>query len=159
MSEGKNWIHVEESSVIDAPPEAVYAVISDYRVGHPAILPPQFKGLTVEQGGKGEGTIFRSSTEVWGRKMSLHVRVTEPEPGRLLVETDIETGQLTRFIFEPLGGGQQTRVTFASDFPPSPGLMGAIERLTMPPVARGMYRDELHRLAEYVRQHGDSHGS
>ena len=38
----KNWIHAEASMVIDARPEEIYAVVSDYRVGHPAILPRQY---------------------------------------------------------------------------------------------------------------------
>lgn len=151
MSESLNWIHAEASLVIHAHVDAVYAVISDYHVGHPAILPSQFKGVHIEQGGKGAGTIIRGYVQTWGRKVPFHHLVTEPEPGRLLVETDIDSGQFTRFIFEPLESGAKTRVTFASDFPPSPGLMGVIERLTIPGYARGMYRAELNNLAEYVR--------
>jgi Polyketide cyclase / dehydrase and lipid transport len=114
------WIHAEQSLVIDARPEAVYAVVSDYRVGHPAILPREFAPLVVEQGGQGSGTIVRGSVTVWGRTAPFHQQVTEPEPGRVLVETDIDTGQYTTFTFEPLAGGRRTRVTIASEFPRGP---------------------------------------
>jgi hypothetical protein len=63
-----NSVHVEVSSIIDAWPDELYAVIADYRVGHPAILPRQyFTELSVEQGGQGEGTVIRGSVKVFGR--------------------------------------------------------------------------------------------
>ncbi len=56
-----NQIHAEASAVIEARPEKVYAILSDYRVSHPAILPKQyFTEVAVEQGGQGAGTIVRA---------------------------------------------------------------------------------------------------
>lgn len=145
-----NWILVEDSRVIDAPPEAVYAVISDYHIGHPAILPAAFSKLIVEEGGKGAGTVFRSSVTIWGTTSPMHALVSEPEPGHLLVETDIETGQYTNFIFEPVNGGTQTRMTFASEFPRPAGIQGFLMKLMMPSVVQKMYKEELQNLADYV---------
>jgi len=72
---------------IAAPPEAVYAVFADYREAHPRILPPSFfVGLTVEEGGYGEGTVVLVKGRFAGRVRTLRGVVTEPEPGRLLVE-------------------------------------------------------------------------
>jgi hypothetical protein len=148
-----NWLHVEMSHIIDASPEQLYAIVRDYHVGHPAILPKEYftKGLTVEQGGVGAGTVIRTSVTMWGNEYPFRSIVSEPEPGRLLVETDTETGQYTNFVFEPLNGGRQTRVTFASEFPVVKGLMGVIQRLSMPSIVRKMYIKELHNLAEYVQ--------
>jgi hypothetical protein len=146
--------HVEASRVIDARPEDIYAVISDYRVGHPAILPkPYFTDLVVEKGGQGAGTVLRVYLSVFGRKFTYHQVVTEPEPGRVLVETDIETGQYSSFTFEPLTGGQQTRLTISSEFPAKPGLAGFMDSLTQPPFIRRLYQQELKNIADYVRQH------
>jgi hypothetical protein len=148
-----NWLHVEMSHVIDANPEQLYDIVRDYHVGHPAILPKEYftKGLTVEQGGVGAGTVIRTSVTMWGNEYPFRSIVSEPEPGRMLVETDTETGQYTNFIFEPLNGGRQTRVTFASEFPLVKGLMGVIQRLSMPSIVRKMYIKELYNLAEYAR--------
>jgi hypothetical protein len=148
-----NWLHVEMSHVIDASPAQLYAIVRDYHVGHPAILPKEYftKGLTVEQGGVGAGTIIRTSVTMWGNEYPFRAIVSEPEPGRLLVETDTESGQYTHFIFEPLNGGRQTRVTFASEFPMVKGFMGLIQRLSMPSIVRKMYVKELHNLAEYAQ--------
>ncbi len=142
----------EESLTIKARAEQLYAVVADYRVGHPAILPkPYFQELTVEQGGVGAGTIVRGRVKVMGRSFPLHHLVSEPEPGRVLQESDLDKpGEYTRFIFEPLDGGAQTRVTIATEFVPSPGLTGLLERLTKPGMARKMYQQELRNLAEYV---------
>ena len=145
------WIQAEASYVIDARREEVYAVVADFRVGHPAILPrPYFTELIVEQGGQGEGTVVRGSVKMFGTESRFRQRVSEPEPGRVMEEIDIETGQRTRWTFEPLNGGAQTRVTIASEFPPSPGLIGLLERLTKPAVVRSLYLKELRQLGDYV---------
>src|SRR5258708_38559423 len=116
----ENGIRARDSHIIDARPEQVYAVLSDSRVGHPAILPkPYFTELIVEKGGRGAGTIVRGSVKLLGKEFPFHQLVSEPEPGRVLLETDTETGQWTRFTFEPINGGTQTRLIIASEFPPS----------------------------------------
>lgn len=146
-----NTLHAEYAEIIDAPPDVIYAIFSDYQHGHPAILPKQyFKALNVEQGGRGAGTVVSGSVKVYGTDYPFHLSVTEPEPGRVLVETDIETQQVTRFSLEPLTYGR-TRVTIASDFPVSPGFAGLMERLVKPAVTRRIYKAELEQLAGYVR--------
>jgi Polyketide cyclase / dehydrase and lipid transport len=146
-----NWLRAEASHVIDARPEQVYAVLSDYRVGHPAVLPrPYFTDLIVEKGGQGAGTVVRGSVKLFGKEFPFHQLVSEPEPGRILLETDIETGQWSTFTFEPLNGGTQTRLTIASEFPPSRGIMGLVERLTKASVIRRLYKQELRNIAAYV---------
>jgi hypothetical protein len=146
-----NWIHAEESLVISASAGELYAIVSDYQVGHPAIVPKQyFTSLNVEKGGKGAGTVIRGNFRVFGKDYPLHQLVSEPQPGRVILETDIDTGQYTTFTFEPLKGGQQTRVTIASEFPPAPGIVGFLQRWTLPPVARTVYRKELRQLEEYA---------
>src|SRR5260221_4735172 len=114
-----NTYHVESSLVIDARPETLHNIIADYRVSHPAILPrPTFTDLIVEKGGYGAGTVVVVKLKMFGKEYMYHQAVTEPEPGRLIVETDIETGQFTTFTFKPLNSGRQTRITFPPEFPP-----------------------------------------
>jgi hypothetical protein len=147
-----NMLHIEVSHVIDARPEELYAVIADYRVGHPAVLPkPEFGDLIVEKGGHGAGTVITITMTAYGKTDTFHAVGTEPEPGHRLVETNPENGQNTAFIFEPLKGGKQTRVTFASDFPLTPGFTSLIERLLIPPFINKLYMRELKNLANYVQ--------
>lgn len=146
-------IFVEQSAVIPAPPEKVYAILSDYRVGHPAILPrPYFRELSVEEGGQGAGTVLRVQMEVMGVKQNYHMRVSEPEPGRILVEEDPEAGVKTTFTVAPLNGGLRSLVTIATASRTSPGLRGLIERLVNPPLTRRIYRQELQQLSDYVQR-------
>ncbi|HEX2907974.1 MAG TPA: SRPBCC family protein [Phototrophicaceae bacterium] len=146
-------IHAEATTIIKARPEAVYAVIADYRVGHPAILPkPYFTELAVEQGGQGAGTIIRVGMNVMGVKQVYHEVVSEPQPGRVLVEADAEAGVTSTFTVEPVNAGQQARVTIASDARPSPGLKGLLERLFNPPITRRIFQQELRQLAAYVER-------
>jgi hypothetical protein len=120
-------------------------------VGHQAIVPkPYFSELTVEQGGQGAGTIIRFTATVFGKTDHYHQLVTEPEPGRVLVETDIETGQYSKFTLEPLNDGTQTRVTISVEFPQSPGILGVVDKLLKPMVSRWLFRQELRNLEAYV---------
>jgi uncharacterized protein YndB with AHSA1/START domain len=144
-------IHAQASHIIDARPEQVYAVISDYQVGHPAILPKYFTGIRVVKGGQGAGTELYSDVKLYGQEFHYHQVVTEPEPGRVIVETDVETGQFSRFTFEPVNGGKQTKVTIFSEFPASPGLKGWVEKLMQPSLAARIYKEELHILDAYLR--------
>jgi hypothetical protein len=144
-------IRTEVSRVINARPEAVYAVLSDYRVGHPAILPkPYFTGLTVEQGGKGAGTIAKAEMNVFGVKQVYRLVVTEPEPGRVMVETDDTVGIVTTFTVDSVGDGSQSKVTISTDAKTSAGFRGFMERLMNPPITRKIYNEELDLLASYV---------
>jgi uncharacterized protein YndB with AHSA1/START domain len=146
-------IQVQASRVINAPAQTLYNIMADYRVGHAAVLPkPSFKEMIVEKGGVGAGTTFRLRTEFMGQSFHYHMIVTEPQPGRLLVETDLDTGLSSRFTFEPLNGGSQTRMTIASEFVPGPGLKGVLERLLTPMMMRRVFTQELHNVAAYVRQ-------
>lgn len=146
-----NMLHAEYAAEIEAPADVIYGIFADYQTTHPAILPKQyFKSLNVEQGGVGAGTVVSGSVQVYGTNYPFHLIVTEPESGRVLVETDIETQQVTTFTLQPLTYGR-TRVTIASDFPVSPGFAGFMERLVKPGVTRRIYKAELEQLAAYVR--------
>ena len=147
-------IYIEQSAVIDAPPDKVYGIIADYHEGHHAILPePYFTGMTVEEGGTGAGTVIRVDMNVMGAKRSFHMDVIEPEPGRVITETDRNTGQSTSFIIDPVDDGRQSHVTIALDSQASPGFTGFMEKLLNPPITRRIFKKELAILAEYVRSH------
>ena len=150
--------HVAVTEIIDAPVEVIYALISDYHHGHPSILPPQyFKELVVEEGGQGAGTVVRVVMEIMGNRQSFRLKVTEPVPGRVLVEEDAAAGTISRFTLDPLDDGR-TRVTIATDVRAAGGLRGLIERWISPALLRRVYQDELHLLGEKARRQGGQAG-
>ena len=135
------------SALIHAPPQDLYAIIADYREGHPQILPqPPFVSLDVEQGGTGSGTVIRVHMRVLGRLQMFRSVITEPEPGRVLVETN-DNGYVTTFTVEPRADGQQAYVTIATEMTGRAGILGAVERWLVPRLLRPVYVKELRQLA------------
>jgi Polyketide cyclase / dehydrase and lipid transport len=154
-------IRVSQSAVVAAPAAVVYGIIADYHEGHRAILPPRyFESLEVEHGGSGAGTRIRFRMRVFGTGRTVRADITEPIPGRELVETDLATGAATRFLVEPAGDGRASRVTFETTWRRK-GLGGWVERCLAPRYLRQVYRAELALLAAEARarlpQHGGGH--
>lgn len=137
---------VEASARVGAPAEVVYNIIADYRKGHPQILPRKyFEWLEVEQGGRGEGTVIRFQMRVLGQTRVLRAAVTEPEPGRVLVETDTGGGgPVTTFTVEPEGSA--SHVTFSTEMSTAGGPLGMLERFVLRRVLRRVYARELEQL-------------
>jgi len=136
------------SATIDARPPTVYAIVADYTDGHPRILPEKyFSNFAVERGGIGAGTIIRFDVRLLGSTRAVRAEITEPKPGRVLVETDLETGATTSFTLQPANGGNRTIVTIETSWP-SHGVRGVIERLVAPAVLRRVYVEELKKLNE-----------
>ncbi|HEY3744785.1 MAG TPA: SRPBCC family protein [Gemmatimonadaceae bacterium] len=123
-----NTLHAEASAKVGGSAADAYRMIADYRVGHTRIIPPRyFRNLRVEEGGYGAGTVIQYDLIVFGTTNHARAHVTEPEPGRVLVETDLDRGAVTTFIVEPLSAGK-SRVTIKTDLTTRSGLLGVIER-------------------------------
>lgn len=142
-------IRVTAEAPVGAPSDLVYRLIADYHQHHPVFLPPAFADLKVEEGGMGAGTVFSFTMKAMGRTIPGRMRVSEPEPGRVLVESDTASGLTTTFTVEPRGSTSLVR--FDTRWQPKPGLAGVIERLFAPRFLRGVYADELGRLDRYAR--------
>lgn len=143
-----NSIHIEASAIIPASPKRVYDLLADYKNEHPAILPqPYFTGLDVIQGGRGAGTVFDAYMNIMGAKSTLHMAVTEPEPGRVLMETDTERGTITTFTVDPAGDSSAAKLTIATEYFPA----GIMERIIIRPLLNRVYKAELEKIANYVK--------
>lgn len=143
--------YIEEQAAMPAPAERVYAVLADYRVAHPRILPrPPFGDIVVEEGGTGTGTVFRVTSRSLGQTREFRMRVSEPEAGRVLRETDLPTGLWTDFVVTPTGPTSCT-LKLATTWKEPKGIRGWIERLVGPRLLRGVYRRELALIAAYVQ--------
>lgn len=146
---------ISASALIPAPPDQVYTIIADYRDGHPHILPkPHFVGLAVEQGGIGTGTVIRFQMRLLGRIQTFRATITEPEPGRVLVETDLQTGATTTFTVDARDGAQQSAVTITTTMTVREGLLGRLEAWLSTRLLRPIYVRELAQLAAVAAQRG-----
>jgi hypothetical protein len=139
--------------VVDAPAEVVYHLISDYREHHrdhpEGFLPAAFSDLVVERGGVGEGTIVRFTSTLGGRRQTVTAAITEPDPGRVLVESS--PGVETTFTVEP-ESGQRARVRFDTVLEAG-GVGGLMLRLLAPGMLRPVYADEMARLERHAKAH------
>jgi hypothetical protein len=139
---------ISVTKTILAPSEHVYAIIADYHKGHPSILPPQFTSMAVERGGVGAGTIIRFTMRLLGRTQRFRAAVTEPEPGRVLLETYLETdGMVTSFIVDPEPASGRSQVTISTSLKVRGGILGKIERFLSTKLLYPIYVRELELLA------------
>jgi hypothetical protein len=145
---------VSAERTVDAPAVAVYGYIADMRGHHPHFLPPAFSDFQVESGGVGEGTITRFTLTAGGRTRQYRMKVAEPEPGRVLTESDTGSSAVTTFTVTPQGG--QSVVQIATTWEGAGGIGGFFERLFAPRVMRSIYADELGRLDAYARAHRET---
>lgn len=150
MTTPDNTVHVEATAEIGAAAPDVYRAIADYEHGHPHIIPPHtFSNLRVIEGGYGAGTLIGYDMRALGKTRHARARVTEPQPGRVLVETELDMGAVTTFTVEPLPGAR-SRVTIATDLPTRGGFLGRIERAIIRSFLGRVYTAELAQLAAFV---------
>ncbi len=144
-------IHVSAERTVEAPADAVYGYLVDMRQHHAHFLPPAFSDFRVESGGVGAGTITRFRVTAGGRSRDYRMQVAEPEPGRVLTESDTGSSLVTRTTVTPQGDA--CLVQIATTWDGAGGVGGFFERLFAPRAMRGIYADELARLDAYARAH------
>jgi hypothetical protein len=140
---------VSAERAVDAPAGAVYGYIADMRGHHPHFLPPAFSDFQVESGRVGEGTITRFTLTAGARARQYRMKVAEPEPGRILTESDTGSSAVTTFTVTPRDGGSLVRIS--TTWEGADGIGGFFERLFAPRVMRSIYADQLERLDAYAR--------
>ncbi len=143
-------INVSAERSIEAPADAVYGYLADMREHHPRFLPPAFSDFEVESGGVGAGTITRFKITAGGRTREYRMQVAEPDPGRVMTESDTGSSLVTTSTVTPEGGASRVRISTTWDG--AGGIGGFFERLFAPRVTRGLYADELERLNSYARE-------
>jgi len=142
---------VSAEGTVDAPADTVYGYLADMRGHHPRFLPPAFSDFRVESGGVGAGTVTRFKMTAGGRTREYRMKVAEPEPGRVLTESDMNSTAVTTFTVSAQSGASIVRISTAWDG--AGGIGGLFERMFAPRVLRAIYADELQRLDAYAREH------
>ena len=143
-------IEVTAERMVNAPAETVYGYIRDMHT-HPKFLPPAFSDFHVESGGVGAGSVTRFKVTAGGRTREYHMTVDEPEPGRVLRESDQSSSLITKFIVDPAVSGSAL-VRISTTWQGAGGIGGFFERTFAPRAMRAIYEDELQRLDGYVRE-------
>lgn len=134
---------------VDAPAAVVFRCLSNFREHH-RFLPSAFSNFGVEEGGTGEGTVVAFDFTAGGRTRHYRMRVSVPEPGRVLEEHDTASSLVTSFVLTP--EGERTNVRIETTWQGAGGVGGFFERMFAPTALRRVYDDELARLDAYARQ-------
>jgi ribosome-associated toxin RatA of RatAB toxin-antitoxin module len=141
-------IEVVEEGAVGAPAELVYRCIADHEQ-HQRFLPPAFSDFRIEEGGDGAGTVTSFKVRAGGGTRAFRMRVEEPEPGRVLTESDTHSDLVTTWTVTPEGERAcrvEIRTAWTAD-----GAVGVLERLFAPRAMRALYAEELDRLDDYAR--------
>src|SRR5262249_42401669 len=143
---------IAAEAVIAAPPGVAYAVVADYRDGHPHILPrPPFVSLDVEEGGIGAGTVIRFQMRMLGTTRTIRAAITEPEPGRVLIESDLKGDVVSTFTIDPVDDGRKARVTIATEMSVLGWPFGWLQRRLITRLLRPVYVREIAQLEAVAR--------
>ena len=137
---------------LDVPAPIAYHCLADYREHHrpEGFLPPAFSRFEIQRGGVGAGTEASWTVDLGGgRKRRMSATISEPEPGRRLVETG--PGVVTTFTVAPNRDGCVVQFDTVFD---EPGLSGVLLRRFIGRMLGPLYADELARLDVYARTHG-----
>ena len=147
--------HVTATAQVRAPAALVYSIIADYINGHPHILPnPPFVAQQVEQGGVGAGTIISFHMRLYGTTQFFRAAVSEPQPGQMLVETNLEDGgAVTTFLVTPAEQSGRTDVTITTEGRTvRAGVLGGLEKLLTTLTLGRVYLRELALLDALAQQ-------
>jgi hypothetical protein len=137
-------------ALVHAPADVVFGYLADMREHHPKFLPPAFSGFEVESGGVGAGTIIRFNLTAGGRTRQFRSEVAEPQPGRVMTESDTNSSAVTTFTVTPAGDNSNVRID--CEWNGASGIGGFFERTFAPRAMRGILADELTRLDAYARE-------
>jgi len=141
-------INVAQEGAVGAPADLTYRLIADDE-HHKRFLPDAFSDFETVEGGVGAGTVHRFKLAAGGKVRDYLMRVDEPQPGRVITETDQSSSLVTTFTVTP--AGETCTVKIETTWQGAGGVGGFFERTFAPKVLRKMYADELARLDEYAR--------
>jgi Polyketide cyclase / dehydrase and lipid transport len=133
---------VKETIQLTESPERVLDFLRDYRESRPRILTSNWTAYRVEQGGKGEGTIYAYHFTAGGRERDYRLHVSE-RAGRL-EEQDQGSTFVSTWSVEPAPGG--SLVSIESSWEGATGVGGFFEARFAPRGLRRIYAQVLAAL-------------
>jgi hypothetical protein len=136
------------SRQISASAQAVFEALADYATVRPKILPAQYSGYAVREGGVGAGTVASwrlAATEK--RVRDVVAQVSQPGP-LTLVEADANSSM--RVTWTVSGQGGVALVTVEAEWNGAGGVGGFFERTFAPKGLNRIHEQVLAGLASYV---------
>jgi Polyketide cyclase / dehydrase and lipid transport len=146
-------IRVKTERIVNASPESVYAVLSDYVNKRPQILTPNFMDYAVEKGGQGKGTVVSYRLHAANREREYRLRIEEPVKGRVITEQDASSSLVNTWTITPTNDDNRTFVSIVNEWDGGSGMKGFFEKTFAPLGLKNIYGkilDSLDRLVSNV---------
>ena len=115
---------------------------------HQRFLPPAFSDFKISRAASASR---RQQVTAGGRTRSYRMQVSEPAPGRTLVETDTGSSLVTTYDVAPQGDKSLVGITTSWDG--AGGIGGFFERTFAPRAMERLYSEALDRLSAYATEH------
>jgi hypothetical protein len=128
---------------LTAAPDAVLAFLRDYRESRERILTDNFTACRVEQGGRGEGTVYAYHFAAGRRERDYRLHVHEKTGG--LEEVDQLSSFVSTWTVAAAPGG--STVTIESSWEGAGGIGGVFEKRFAPAALGRIYGQMLAKLA------------
>lgn len=138
------------SRQIGASAQTVFEALADYAVARPKILPAQYSGYAVREGGLGAGTVVAWRLAATKRRVrDVLARVSQPA-ALMLVEADEHSSM--RVTWTVSGQGDVALVTVEAVWNGARGIGGFFERRFAPQGLNRIHDQVLAGLAGYVER-------
>jgi hypothetical protein len=134
----------------DASSEAVFGALADYAKVRSTILAPEFTDFEVLEGGVGAGTRIGYRLHATEKRIrQVDAVVTEPVPGRQLLESDRNSSLTVLWEVVAVSEGR-SQLTVRVNWQGATGIGGFFERRFAPAGIRRIYSTVLDRLQTAV---------
>lgn len=142
-------VYAVSERVLDASPEQVFAALADYDKTRQGLLPSQYSGYEVREGGQGAGTVVHWRLQATEKRVrDCLFTVTEPTPGQL-VETDANSSMVVTWTVTPAGAGR-AKVVQETTWTGAGGIGGFFERTFAPKGLTRINDQILEKLAAHL---------
>lgn len=142
------------SRSVAAPAQRVFDAVADYARVRAQVLPGQFSGFAVREGGVGAGTVAAWTLAATEKRVR-QVLATVSSPGGLsLVETDANSSMVSTWTVSGGAGDAVSTVTLETVWQGAGGVGGFFERTFAPKALGRIYDELLGNLAGFVERGG-----
>jgi polyketide cyclase/dehydrase/lipid transport protein len=125
--------------LINAAPDAVLTAVADYQGVRPKILPAQYSGYQVLEGGQGAGTVVTWKLQATKSRVR-EVKASVDVAGKTVIEKDANSSMVINWTVAPAGTG--STVTIKTTWTGAGGVKGFFEK-TFAPLGLRKIQDEV----------------
>lgn len=141
-------VTARSSTEVSAAPEVVADAVADYASVRPEILPDQYSGYRILEGGQGAGTVAAwnlQATKKRSRDVEAVVSLRTADKVTTVTEEDRNSTMVT--VYEVTPGPKGSTVTMTTSWKGAGGIGGFFEKTFAPGGLRAIQQELLDNLA------------